>query len=42
MQTIFTKKYITITDNIDLSIDGIEPAYEDLISTLSTKNSIRT
>jgi len=33
----FYKKYITITDNIDLSIDGIEPAYEDLISTLSKK-----
>ena len=33
----FYSKYITITDDIDLSIDGIEPAYEDLISTLSQK-----
>ena len=33
----FYKKYITITDSIDLSIDGIEPNYEDLISTLSKK-----
>ena len=33
----FYSKYITITDDIDLSIDGIEPAYEDLISTLSKK-----
>jgi len=33
----FYKDYITITDNIDLSIDGIEPNYEKLISTLSQK-----
>ena len=33
----FYKKYITITDNIDLSIEGIEPEYEDLVSTLSQK-----
>jgi len=33
----FYKKYITITDNIDLSIEGIEPAYEKLVSTLSQK-----
>ena len=33
----FYKDYITITDSIDLSIDGIEPNYEDLISTLSQK-----
>jgi hypothetical protein len=33
----FYKKYITITDSIDLSIEGIEPNYEDLISTLSKK-----
>ena len=33
----FYKKYITITDNIDLSIEGIEPNYEKLISTLSQK-----
>jgi len=33
----FYSKYITITDNIDLSIEGIEPNYEDLISTLSQK-----
>jgi len=33
----FYKDYITITDNIDLSIEGIEPAYEKLISNLSKK-----
>ena len=33
----FYSKYITITDDIDLSIEGIEPNYEDLISTLSQK-----
>ena len=33
----FYKKYITITDSIDLSIEGIEPDYEDLISNLSKK-----
>jgi len=33
----FYKEYITITDNIDLSIDGIEPNYEKLVSTLSQK-----
>jgi hypothetical protein len=33
----FYKDYITITDNIDLSIEGIEPNYEKLISTLSQK-----
>jgi hypothetical protein len=33
----FYKKYITITDNIDLSMEGIEPNYEKLISTLSQK-----
>jgi hypothetical protein len=33
----FYKEFITITDNIDLSIDGIEPNYEKLISTLSQK-----
>jgi len=33
----FYKKFITITDNIDLSIDGIEPNYEKLVSTLSKK-----
>jgi len=33
----FYKDYITITDNIDLSMDGIEPKYEKLISTLSQK-----
>ena len=33
----FYKDYITITDNIDLSIEGIEPAYENLISNLSKK-----
>jgi len=33
----FYKDYITITDNIDLSIEGIEPDYEKLISTLSKK-----
>jgi hypothetical protein len=33
----FYKEYITITDSIDLSIEGIEPNYEDLISTLSKK-----
>ena len=33
----FYSKYITITDNIDLSIDGIEPNYEDLIKELSSK-----
>ncbi len=30
----FYKKYITITDSIDLSIEGIEPEYENLISNL--------
>jgi len=33
----FYKDYITITDDIDLSIEGIEPAYEKLVSTLSKK-----
>ena len=33
----FYKKYITITDKIDLSIEGIEPNYEDLIKVLSSK-----
>jgi len=33
----FYKDYITITDDMDLSIDGIEPAYEKLVSTLSQK-----
>ena len=33
----FYSKYITITDDIDLSIEGIEPAYEKLVSTLSKK-----
>jgi len=33
----FYKDYITITDNIDLSIEGIEPEYENLISNLSKK-----
>ena len=33
----FYKKYITITENIDLSIEGIEPAYENLISNLSKR-----
>ena len=33
----FYKEYITITENIDLSIEGIEPAYEHLISNLSKK-----
>jgi hypothetical protein len=33
----FYKKYITITDSIDLSIEGIEPKYEDLIKELSSK-----
>ena len=33
----FYKKYITITENIDLSIEGIEPEYENLISNLSKK-----
>ncbi len=33
----FYKKYITITDSIDLSIEGIEPNYEDLIKELSSK-----
>ena len=34
----FYKDYIHFTDdNFDLSIDGIEPNYEDLISTLSQK-----
>jgi len=33
----FYSKYITITDNIDLSIEGIEPNYEDLIKELSSK-----
>jgi len=37
----FYKDYITITDNIDLSIEGIEPEYENLISNLS-KNLILT
>jgi len=33
----FYKEYITITDDIDLSIEGIEPNYEKLISNLSKK-----
>ena len=33
----FYKDYITITDNIDLSIDGIEPNYEKLVKELSQK-----
>jgi hypothetical protein len=33
----FYKEYITITDDIDLSIEGIEPDYEKLISNLSKK-----
>jgi len=33
----FYKDYITITDNIDLSIEGIEPAYEKLVKELSSK-----
>ena len=33
----FYKKYITITDSIDLSIECIEPKYEDLIKELSSK-----
>jgi len=33
----FYKKYITITDNMDLSIEGIEPAYEKLVKELSQK-----
>jgi hypothetical protein len=33
----FYKKYITITDSIDLSIECIEPNYEDLIKELSSK-----
>jgi len=33
----FYKDYITITDDIDLSIEGIEPEYENLISNLSKK-----
>ena len=33
----FYSKYITITDDIDLSIDGIEPNYENLIKELSQK-----
>jgi len=33
----FYSKYITITDDMDLSIEGIEPAYEKLVSTLSQK-----
>ena len=33
----FYKDYITITDSIDLSIEGIEPDYEDLISNLSKR-----
>ncbi len=34
----FYKKYITITDNIDLSMDDlVEPDYENLISNLSKR-----
>jgi len=33
----FYKDYITITDDIDLSIEGIKPEYEKLISNLSKK-----
>ena len=33
----FYSKFITITDDIDLSIEGIEPDYETLIKTLSQK-----
>ena len=33
----FYKEYITITNDIDLSIEGIEPDYEKLISNLSKK-----
>jgi hypothetical protein len=33
----FYREYITITDDMDLSMEGIEPNYEKLISTLSQK-----
>ena len=33
----FYKDYITITDDIDLSIEGIKPDYENLISNLSKR-----
>jgi hypothetical protein len=33
----FYKDYITITDNIDLSIEGIEPNYEKMVKELSSK-----